>query len=137
MNVAALILYVLAFLLELFGAIGVIQDVRTSIGNMRQLKSDLTDAEAAADEHRRQIEKVRNKARDPRFQQAMDQLAGVAQERFVDQTGPAAAIQRRALVTYVTAQNNISDLRRWGAVALLLLGLGLGFLGNVVALHPL
>jgi hypothetical protein len=51
-----------------------------------------------------------------------------AGEQFVDQTGPAAAGQRRALVKYVTAQNDISDRRRWSAVGLLLGGLVGGFI---------
>ncbi len=54
----------------------------------------------------------------------------------VDQTGPAPAIQRRALLKYVTAQNDISNRRRWGAVVLLLLGLVVGLVGNVLSLYP-
>lgn len=41
-----------------------------------------------------------------------------------------------ALVKYVTAQNDISNFRRWGAVALLLGGLVVGFVCNVLSLYP-
>ena len=37
---------------------------------------------------------------------------------------------------YVTAQNDISDRRRWTAVALLLGGLLVGFVGNALSLYP-
>jgi hypothetical protein len=65
----------------------------------------------------------------------MERLAD-AGEQFVDQTGPAAATQRRALVKYVTAQNDISDRRRWTSVGLLLGGLFVGFVGNVLSVYP-
>ncbi|MGH3968461.1 MAG: hypothetical protein ACRDTV_10220 [Mycobacterium sp.] len=136
MKCAVLILYVVAFLLQMTGAAGVIQDVRTSIRNMRQLKVDLTDAEAAADEHRRQIAEIRDRPGAVGLQKVTARLAEVTGERFVDQTGPAPAIQRRALVKHVTAQNDISSLRRWGAVGLLLGGLVVGFIGNVLSLYP-
>ncbi|ABK65594.1 hypothetical protein MAV101_11330 [Mycobacterium avium subsp. hominissuis 101] len=134
---ATLVLYGCAFLLQALGAIGVIRDVRTSIRNMRQLKADLIDAEATADEHRRKIEVGRQRQRNYVLQQAYGRLADALGEAAVDQTGPAAAQQRRALVKYVTAQNDISDRRRWAAVYLLLGGLVLGFVGNVVSLFPL
>jgi hypothetical protein len=134
MKVAALVLYVVAFGLQMAGAVGVIREVRTSVRNMRQLKVDLTDAEAAADEHRQRIEQFRERPR--RFGQQAAEALAAAGEQFVDQTGPAAAVQRRALVKYVTAQNNISDRRRWTAVGLLLGGLVLGFVGNVLSLYP-
>ncbi len=57
MKVAALILYAVAFALQMVGAFGVIHGVVTSIRNMRQLKDDLLDAEATADEHRRKSPK--------------------------------------------------------------------------------
>jgi len=55
---------------------------------------------------------------------------------LVNQTGPAAAKEREALVKYVTAQNEISDCRRWTAVGLLLGGLVVGFLGNALSQCP-
>lgn len=136
MKCAVFTLYVVAFLLQAAGATGVIQDVLTSIRNMRQLKVDLTDAEVAADEHRRQIAEIRDRAGARGLQKATARLAEATGERFVDQTGPAAAIQRKALVKYVTSQNDISDFRRWGAVGLLLGGLVVGFVGNVLSLYP-
>ncbi len=126
-KIAALVLYALAFTLQMTGAVGVIQDVRTSVRNMRHFKDDLTDAEAAADEHREQIEQLRGGP--------LGRLAE-AREHFVTQTGPAAAKERKALVKYVTAQNDISDCRRWTAVGLLLAGLFLGFVGNILSLCP-
>jgi hypothetical protein len=44
MKLAVLVLYIVAFALQMAGAVGVIRDVLTSIRNMRQLKDDLTDA---------------------------------------------------------------------------------------------
>jgi hypothetical protein len=136
MKVAALVLYAVAFLMQMAGAYVVVQDVRTSIRNMRQLKDDLTEAEASADEHRRQIAKLRSKPRGYGLQQAMERLTDTLGEAAVDQTGPAQAVQRRALVKYVTAQNDISNGKRWTAVWLLLLGLLVGFAGNVVSSWP-
>jgi hypothetical protein len=40
------------------------------------------------------------------------------------------------MVKYVTAQNDISDRRRWTAVALLSGGLLVGFVGNALSLYP-
>jgi hypothetical protein len=46
MKVAALVLYAIAFILEMSGAIGVIQDVRRSIANMRTFSADWEQAKA-------------------------------------------------------------------------------------------
>ncbi|WP_204080383.1 hypothetical protein [Mycobacterium riyadhense] len=136
MKVAALVFYIVGFALQMVGAYLVIQDVRTSIGNMRRLKSGLADADEAAAEHRRQITEMANKPRPFGLDVAMSQLADLLADVAVEQTGPAAAKQRRALLTYVTAQNDISDRRRWVAVGLLLGGLVVGFVGNVLSLFP-
>ncbi|WKG01400.1 hypothetical protein [Mycolicibacterium sp. HK-90] len=42
---------------------------------------------------------------------------------------------QEALYKYVTAENDVSDRRRWTAVGLLVGGLGLGAVANVVALY--
>jgi hypothetical protein len=55
-------------------------------------------------------------------------------EAWVWQLGPAGKLQRDAVLTYVNAQNDISDRHRWGAVGLLLVGLLVGFVGNVLSL---
>ena len=135
MKVAVLVLYVVAFVLQLAGAYGVIQDVRTGIGNMRLFKSDLTDAEEAAHEHRQMIAEVRNKPRGYGLDAAMAKLTDSIGEAAVEQTGRAPAVQRRALLKYVTAQNDISTPRRWVPVWLLLVGLLVGFVGNVLSLY--
>lgn len=137
MKIASLVVYGLAFLLQMAGAFGVIQDVRTSIGNMQQLKLDLADAEETAQEHRRSIAHVRDRPRRYGLDRAMATIADKLGDAAVEQTGPAPAKQRRALLKYVTAQNDISSRRRWGAVGLLLGGLVLGFVGNVLSLMPL
>jgi hypothetical protein len=133
-KIAALVLYVIAFLLQMSGAILVIQDVVTSIRNMRQLNVDLADAEAAADEHRRKIAVIRDRPRAYGLQAPMARLADAVGEQAVDQTGPGAAAQRRAVMRYVTAQNDVSDVRRWVAAGLLLGGVVLGFVGNALSL---
>jgi hypothetical protein len=137
MKNAALVLYAVAFALQMAGAVGVILDVRTSIGNMRQLKSDLAEAEDVAERHRLQIGELRDNPRPFGLDLLMSRLADNLGEAAIDQTGPAPAVQRRALLKYVTAQNDISNRRRWGAVGLLLGGVVLGFAGNVVSLFPL
>ncbi|MCV7442030.1 hypothetical protein H7K33_07320 [Mycobacterium paraense] len=137
MKTATLVPYALAFVLQMAGAAGVVQDVRISIRNMRQFKDDLTEAKAAADEHSRQIATIRDRPGARGLQRVTAQIAAATGERWVDQTGPGAAAQRRAVVKYVTAQNDISDRRRWFAVGLLLLGLVVGFIGNVLSLLPL
>lgn len=85
MKVAALVFYIVGFALQMVGAYLVIQDVRTSIGNMRRLKSGLADADEAAAEHRRQITEMANKPRpfglDVAMSQLADLLAGVAVEQ--------------------------------------------------------
>ena len=55
MKTIVLGVYAVAFLLQISGAILVIQDALASRRDMRQLKLDLADAEAAADDHRRKI----------------------------------------------------------------------------------
>ena len=39
------------------------------------------------------------------------------------------------LADWITAENAISDRRRWAPVVVLLLGFGLGFAGNILALY--
>jgi hypothetical protein len=130
-----LILYVVGFVLQLAGAVGVIQDVRTSIGNMRQFKSDLSAADETAQEHRQMIADIGNKPRGYGLEAAMSKLTDAIGEAAVEQTGRAPAEQRRALLKYVTAQNDMSKPRRWVPVGLLLGGLVVGFVGNVLSLY--
>jgi hypothetical protein len=116
-------------------AIGVIQDVRASIANMRQLKTGLADAEEAAEEHRRKIALLRDKPRGFGLDKVMARMANNMGEAAVQQTGPAAAKQRKALMEYVTAQNDVSAWRRWVPVGLSLGGLVVGFVGNALSLY--
>ena len=128
-KVAVLILYVVAFALQLTGAGLVIQDVRTSIRNTRQLRNDLAAANQAAEEHRRSIEKG------PAHIAAFGRALGDQTEKIIWQLGPAGAKQREAVVRYANAQNEASDIRRWIGVGLLLGGLVVGFVGNVWSLY--
>lgn len=128
MKLAALILYGVAFLLQLAGAWGVIRDARTGIRNMGQFKVDLAAADDKADEHR---EVLRTRGHD------LIRRADASQrEAWVWQVGPAGKLQRDAVLNYVNAQNDISNRRRWTAVSLLVGGLVLGFVGNMLSLYP-
>jgi hypothetical protein len=135
MKFVVLGLYAIGFLLQLAGAYGLIQDVLTSISNMRQLKVDLAEADDTAREHRRKIDEIRNKPRGFGLDVVMAKMTDSLGEAAVEQTGPAPAVQRKALLRYVTAQNDISDRRRWVPVGLLLAGLLVGFVGNVLSLY--
>ena len=125
--VAALVLYTVGFLLQLLGAAGVIQDVVTSVRNMHGFKADLLAADEKAHEHRDVMEKSAN--------DFIRQSTPAQRETYLWQLGPAAKMQRDAVVRYVTAQNDISSWRRWGAVGLLVLGVVIAFGGNLVALY--
>jgi hypothetical protein len=127
---AALLLYGFAFLLQAAGAWGVISDVRASIRNMRQLKADLTGADNETDAHAQRIRDFGGSG--PR---AGKRLAANADE-YAEHVGPGATAQRKAVLTYVTAQNNVSDCRRWTAVGLLVVGVVVGFAGNAASLYP-
>lgn len=105
--VLVLVLYVVGFLLQLVGAIGVIQDVRQSIRNTRQLRADLAAANQAADEHRRSIEQG------PEHVAALGRALGERTDQVIWQLGPAGARQRQAVVNWATAQNEASSARRW------------------------
>jgi len=129
MKIAVLVLYMVAFVFQLLGAAGVIQDVRQSLRNARKLRDDLADAERVADEHRNAIQQG------PAIVAQLGRRLGNQTEQIIRQLGPASLRQREALVAYNTAQNDVSDLRRWGAVALLVLGVVLGFAGNVLSLY--
>lgn len=135
MKTAVLVLYVVAFILQLVGAFGVIQDVRASVGNMLRLKTDLAEADAAAEDHRQKIATVRNKPRDYGLDRLMASIADSVGEVAVERTGPAPVVQRKALLRYVTSQNDLSGPRRWVPVWLLLGGLVIGFIGNVLSLY--
>jgi F0F1-type ATP synthase membrane subunit b/b' len=129
MKIAVLVLYMVAFVFQLLGAAGVIQDVRQSLRNARKLRDDLADAERVADEHRNAIQQG------PAIVAELGRRLGNQAEQIIRQLGPASLRERQALVAYNTAQNDVSDLRRWGAVALLVLGVVLGFAGNVLSLY--
>ncbi|OBI08550.1 hypothetical protein A5714_01900 [Mycobacterium sp. E2462] len=125
MKIAALGLCALAFALQMAGAYLVIRDVLTSRTNMRIFNDGLDEADRLAEDHAARAKH----APTPSWAQA-SRLA-------VWQIGPAQARQREALVAWVRAQNDICDRRRWIAVALLLGGLVVGFVGNVISLLPL
>lgn len=129
MKIACLVLYAVAFALQLVGAIGVIQDVRTSIANMGKFKTDLAAADDRAVEHRKVMDGSGN--------EFMRRTPAADGDAWVWQVGPAGRLQRDAVVNYVNAQNDVSNRRRWGAVWLLLGGLFVGFVGNIVSVFPL
>jgi hypothetical protein len=129
MKTAVLVLYIAAFVLQLVGAGGVIQDVRQSLRNGRKLRDDLADAKRVADEHRNAIQQG------PAIVAEFGRRLGNKTEQLIQQVGPASLRQREALVAYTTAQNDVSDLRRWGAVTLLVVGVVLAFAGNALSLY--
>lgn len=127
MKLAALALYGTAFLLQVAGDKGLVRAVRTGIRNMRQFEVALSTADEKAVEHCQVMDNTYNE-----YVQAS---SANQREAWNWQTGPAGKLQRDAVVKYVTAQNDISDRRRWTAVGLLLSGLVLGFVGNVLSLY--
>lgn len=135
MTIAALVLYVVGFVLQLLGAVGVIQDALTGRSNMRAFKGDLDAAEQEADHHRQLQTEIRNKPRGFGLDRVMRNVVDSVGEAAIDQTSRSQAMQRRAVVKYVRAQNDISDHRRWTAVALLVVGAVVGFVGNLIALY--
>jgi hypothetical protein len=135
MMVAALILYTAGFLLQLLGAVGVIQEALTSRSNMRVFRGELDEAEQEAERHRQLQKEIRDKPRDYGLDRIMEKLVDSVGEAAIDRISKAQAMQRRAVVKYVRAQDDISGRRRWTAVLLLVLGVVVGFVGNLVALY--
>jgi hypothetical protein len=122
MTIAALVLYAVAFVLQLAGAVLVIQDVLTSRRNIRAFNVGLDDADEMARSH------------EARADHAPTPGWAAATRLAARQIGPATVREREALTTWVRAQNDMSDRRRWTAVGLLLGGVVVGFVGSVVAL---
>jgi hypothetical protein len=122
------VVYAVALAMQLTGAYFVIRDVRHSIANMGQFKADIAAAEAKAEEHRSVIANSEHN-------EFIRGLGPQQREVAVQRLGPAGQMKRDAVIAYATAHDNISDLRRWGAVAVLLAGVVLGFVGNVASLY--
>ncbi|OBA79330.1 hypothetical protein A5633_17065 [Mycolicibacterium elephantis] len=128
MRTRAILLFTVALVMQLAGAWLVILDVRQSIRHTRRLRADLATAENTAQEHHRALAEGPEVVR--RFRAALGQQQT---DQIVRQLGPTSLHQREALVRHLNAQNEISDFRRWGGVAILLAGVIVGFVANVVA----
>ena len=121
-KITVLVLFVVASMLQLIGAGLVIRDVLTSRANMRAFNDGLDEADDLARQHGARADHA-----PPGW--------GEATRLAVWQIGPAPARQREALVTWVRAQNDVGDLRRWTAVGLLLGGLVIDTTANVMSLY--
>jgi hypothetical protein len=95
---------------------------------VRKIKADIAAAEARAEEHRNVIANSDHNEFIARMSAEQRQLA-------VQRFGPAGQMTRDAAIAYATAHIDISELRRWGAVAVLLVGVVLGFVGNMLSLY--
>ncbi|EHI13415.1 hypothetical protein KEK_09537 [Mycolicibacterium thermoresistibile ATCC 19527] len=129
MRARAILLFAFALGMQLAGAVLVILDVWQTIRNTRRLKMDLAAAEGAVQEHHRSM------IEGPPLARALHQAMGQDADRALRQMGPAGQMERQALVRHLNAQSEISDFRRWGGVAILVLGVVVGFVANVVALY--
>ncbi|OMC33429.1 hypothetical protein A5739_08800 [Mycobacterium colombiense] len=126
----ALILLIVAFMLAIVGAWGVIQDVRHAIAGTRQLGVDLANADhLLAEQHQ-------SMSRGAPMAKAF--YAGFGQGRMDEifrQVGPTARAQREALVAFTRRANDVSDWKRWTSVGLLLAGVALNFAANILSLY--
>src|SRR5258705_5896673 len=107
---AVVAIYVVALAMQLIGAYFVIQDVRRSIANVRQFKNAVAAAEEKAEEHRKVIDNSDHN-------EFIRGLSAYQRELMVQGVGPAGVMKRDAVIDYASAPDSVSDLRRWGAVA--------------------
>lgn len=126
----ALILLIVAFVLAIIGAWGVIGDVRHAIASTRQLGADLANAERLLSEQHQSMNRGA-----PLAQAFYTRLGQVQMDEVFRQVGPTARAQREALVAFTRRSNEVSDRKRWASVGLLLAGITLNFVANILSLY--
>lgn len=125
-----------ALLLQLFGALLVVLEIRSTLSNFGDFRDALSKAEEKKDEHREALNKESGGyvpgfgggyIRKPVFSPEVIEGA-------VQQAGPGAAMERQALRDFVARQFTESPLRRWLGVGLVVIGSLVGYAANIVGL---
>ncbi|WP_461418318.1 hypothetical protein [Gordonia sp. GN26] len=131
----AYLLHSVALVLQIAGAVLVALDIKQSQDNTTRFKKALDRAEEIRNKHVSVIGSQPRSVPSP-FGGTIriPQVATAAREQIADQVGPSATAERKALTSFVREQYEVSKVRRWLGVGLLVLGIAVGFAANVVAL---
>lgn len=122
--------------LQLLGGGLVVADVKSTMDNARRFKGDLEAAEAKADEHRAYLKK---RGLSPEIRSGGITIPRIPAspeitEAIVNQAGPSAAMERKAMRQFLRAQ--FPDNRRspWLGVVLLVLGIITSLVANLLGI---
>lgn len=133
MTIALYVLHSAAFLAQISGGVLVVAETVSTLRNVRSLRDGLTKAEAVKQQHRDALK------RQPTSMSgfgggriSLPQITAEAQEGMVQQVGPGAAAERKALRDFLQGQFPGDRKRAWLGVLLLLGGVVVGFVANML-----
>ncbi|PZT98797.1 MAG: hypothetical protein DI630_18665 [Gordonia sp. (in: high G+C Gram-positive bacteria)] len=134
MELLQYVLHTLAFLAQIAGGVLVVREAHQTLRNIRSLKAGLDGAEGQKDIHRNALQS--------QTPQSVPGLGGgrinlprinpAAIEGLVQQVGPGAAAERKALRDFLEGQFSGDGRATWLGVGLLFLGIVIGYVANLV-----
>ena len=136
MSILLYCLHTAAFLAQIAGAVLVINEARQTLTNIQVLKSGLDVAETEKDKHQQALKSQRPQSI-PGFNGGTIQLPVInpdAHEGLVQQVGPGAAAERKALRDFLEMQFPGNGRLTWVGVGLLLAGITVGYVANMLAI---
>mgnify|MGYP001354322049 FL=1 len=126
-------LHSFAFVAQIAGGVLVVNEAVRTLWNVQLLRSDLADAETIKDQHRAALKQDPGSI--PGFGGGrinLPRIASQAHEGLVQQLGPGAAAERTALRQFLEAQFSADGRRTWAGVALLVVGIVVGYFANML-----
>ena len=133
MTWALFTLHTLAFVAQIAGGVLVVREAISTLRNVASLRSKLGDAEVIKEQHRAALKKEPGSI--PGFGGGrinIPRIAPQAHEGLVQQLGPGAAAERTALREFLETQFSADSRRTWSGVALLVVGIILGYIANML-----